>query len=77
MKPISTVTCPRCKGVGMVVRPDAGPLFKRQRTAQKLSLREVARRARITPGYLSRLENGLQPWQGEAAHRIQHILEPS
>jgi transcriptional regulator with XRE-family HTH domain len=35
-----------------------GPMLRRLRRSHKMSLRELARRAKVPPGYLSELEQG-------------------
>jgi len=43
--------------------------MRRQRKAARKSLRTVAKRMKISPSYVSALENGLKPWRAKIQKR--------
>ena len=66
----ATQPCKRCDGTG--IEPDwtsIGRIMRRQRKAARKSLRTVAKRMKISPSYVSALENGLKPWRAKIQKR--------
>lgn len=71
----------RRKDVGIVTRTvsvidhvTTGQLFRVARKKSKLSLREMARRLKLTAPYVSDLERGRRNWTEEMAERFTDIL---
>jgi plasmid maintenance system antidote protein VapI len=71
-----TMTCPRCKGCGKVQDPRAvGEHMRSKREEKRLSLRSVAKAAKITPAYLSDMELGRRNFTPEMLMRVGRLLE--
>ena len=58
-----------------VLDPDTAAELRLARKRLGLSLRQAARRARISPSYLSRLERGLRAPRVATAMRLQRVLD--
>lgn len=65
------IACLRCGGTGQVF---TGEDARAVRRASGLSLREVARRMRLDPSYISDLERDLRPWYYELEQRFRAAL---
>jgi len=67
---------PRCASMCIVfhVQPD-GPEIRRQREQRGYGLRGFAKAARISHGYLSRIERGERNPQPEVMKRIAQVLD--
>lgn len=60
---IESVSCPRCEGTGRIVDDSSvGRIFRQLRQRKGISLREVARRIKLSAAYLSDLERGHKHW---------------
>ncbi len=64
--------CPRCGGTGLIPRPYA---MRDVRQKAHLSLREIARRMKISAAYLSDLELGNRHWDAELIKKFHDALE--
>lgn len=59
----NTIKCQKCKGAGAIENPAyVGQFFRKRREAKDIGLRELARRMKISPAYLSELEHGKRRW---------------
>jgi len=62
--------CPLCGGCGLVADPkQIGAALRQQREYSGLSLREVARRMKLSAMYVCDLEHGRRGWDEELIHR--------
>jgi len=63
MNPSTQKPCPRCGGSGTILDDRAfGDLMREARKARGLSVREIARRVKWSPAYVSDLELGKRMW---------------
>lgn len=70
-----TMPCPRCNGKGKVTSPESIAAAKRViRKATGLSLRQFAKRMRISAAFLSDLETGRRHWGERAEKRFTLAL---
>lgn len=67
--------CPKCKGTGEVLDDEeVGKFFKIHRRDARVSLREVAKRLKISAGYCSDLELGRRAWRPELMERYRKAI---
>ena len=70
-----TLPCPRCNGTGRL--PDdrvMGAAMRKRRERAGLSLRELARRLKLSAPYLSDLEVGRRHWNAKNIKRYTDAL---
>lgn len=68
--------CPHCDGTGHVDDPVYhGQQLRNLRKKEGLSLRELARRMKVSVAYLSDLELGRRSWNNELMRRYLVALE--
>jgi predicted transcriptional regulator len=70
--------CPRCQGCGKVNTPtdDAatGARLRKLRESKEVSLRSLASKMKLSPGYLSFLERGIHRWTPDMEKRYLDTL---
>lgn len=68
--------CSCCKGTGKVLNSDyAATRMSAYRTKREVSLRAVARKMGLSPGYLSDLENGNRGWTQERVDAFKAAVD--
>jgi predicted transcriptional regulator len=74
-EPTELMPCPKCAGSGHVLDPRAvGQRWRQIRTAQGISLREMARKAGYSAVYLSDLERGRRNWTAQTMAHYERAL---
>lgn len=68
--------CPKCGGTGKIQDDKIlGNSLKKQRESKNLSLREVARRMKVSQSYICDLEHGRRIWSADLEKRYYHAIE--
>ena len=73
---MNDLRCIRCGGTGR--EPDwkrEGRDWREVRTQRGWTLRDLAKRAKVSAAYLSDLELGRRAWQADGAQRVMRALE--
>lgn len=74
MKP--KLKCPKCQGVGTIPNPQfVGEQLRKEREAAGVSMREVARRMKMSAPFLSDVENGFRHFSPEHTARYRAALK--
>jgi predicted transcriptional regulator len=70
-----TTACPTCNGSGRITdNNDIAAKMRQRREAAGLSLRELARRLKLSVGYMSDLELGRRNWNAAIIKRVEAQL---
>lgn len=75
---IKTIPCRKCKGTGRLAdQRDLGQQMMELRLRYNVSLRRVAEVMKLSPAYLSDLENGKRTWNKDLIERFTWAAEGS
>ena len=69
------MACPKCQGAGILISPEFfGGEMRAQREAEGITLREMAKRMKISAMFLSDMERGKRNWSGERVALFRQII---
>lgn len=67
--------CEHCHGTGQKINhAQVGQEYRNRRVEAKVGLRTLARKVKVCPAFLSRLERGQAIWKPELMKKIDSVL---
>lgn len=73
--PKGYMECPKCMGTGKIVNPESfGAEMRAMREAEGYTLRDMAKRMKISAMFLSDMERGRRNWSGDRIALFRTIL---